>query len=222
MNEEHDMLSQSTRPYPLLLVGRYKIVGLLGAGGMGTVYDAVDTRLGRAVAIKVPRMDRVECPSGLQQLRREVASMIRASGPRVCQVHDLFQWSGRPCVVLERLVGSTLQARMAAGRLPNDELLDVAEQLADALEDIHRAGLIHQDIKPANVFVTAAGVVKLLDFGLAEVSDPARARTEAGMRQGRPSVLGTTSYIAPERILRRPVDLRSDLFSLGAVLYEMA
>ena len=204
------MQGHTNRPRALGTAGRYRIVGQLGAGGMGIVYQAIDMRLHRRVALKIVRKDRAEGPGAMRQLEREAAAMVRANDPRVCSVYDLTEWDGFPCLVMERLAGQTLQARMAAGRIETDELLDIAQQIAQALEAVHRVGLIHQDIKPANVFVTNTGLVKLLDFGLAEASDVSPSDRLSVHRTARHSVLGTTNYIAPERILRRPVDHRSD------------
>jgi serine/threonine protein kinase len=215
------MQRQTNGPGALSCEGRYRIVGQLGVGGMGIVYLASDLRLDREVAVKVVRKDRADGPGAFRQLEREAAAMVRANGPHVCSVYDLTEWDGRPCLVIERLVGDTLEARIASGRVETMELLDIAEQLAEALEAVHRVGLIHQDIKPSNVFVTTTGLIKLLDFGLAEACGVAPNDTAFGHRSARHSVLGTANYIAPERILRRPVDHRSDLFSLGAVIYEM-
>ena len=202
--------------------GRYRIVGLLGAGGMGIVYLAYDLRLQRDVALKVARKTAADGPGAFRQLEREAAAMVRATGPQVCSVYDLTEWDGRPCLVMERLVGCTLEARIASGAMATPDLFAIAEQIARGLEAVHRADLIHQDIKPSNVFVTTTGQVKLLDFGLAEPRNAAPGDRASGLRAARESVRGTASYMAPERILRHPVDQRSDLFSLGAIIYEMA
>ena len=202
--------------------GRYRIVEPLGAGGMGIVYLAFDLRLQRDVALKVARKTAADGPGVFRQLEREAAAMVRATGPQVCSVYDLTEFDGRPCLVMERLVGCTLEALIAGGAMATLELLAIAEQLARGLDAVHRAGLIHLDIKPSNVFVTTTGQVKLLDFGLAEPRIAAAGDRASGLRAARESVRGTASYMAPERILRQPVDQRSDLFSLGAIVYEMA
>jgi len=199
--------------------GRYRIVGLLGAGGMGTVVDAIDTRDGRRVALKFARI-RTDEPAGeVQQLLVEANAMTRARSPHVCEVFGVTTCEGRPCLAMERLSGRTLRCRRAREPLAIEAVVGLGLQLTYALERVHGAGLVHQDIKPANIFVTSTGLIKLLDFGTAIWLGDGTAGL--GERPADSSVLGTSNYIAPERILRRPPDPRSDLFSLGAVLYEM-
>lgn len=196
---------------------RYKIVGRLGVGGMGTVFEATDSRLRRSVALKFARRnDR----SAARQLAWEAAVMSLPQHARVCSVYDLSKYRGRICLVLERLVGDTLAARLANGRLSAGRVMSVGSQIADALTAIHAVGLVHQDIKPSNIFLTLDDDVKVLDFGLAAVvGDPSNGR-----RDKRPnrSVRCSANYVAPERLLGRRADFRSDLYSLGVVLYEMA
>jgi len=200
---------------------RFWIVQRLGSGGMGAVYEAIDTRSARRVAIKVLRQGRTDPTAARRALEREAGAMKIAAGAGVCRVDGVTQCYGQPCLVMERLVGCTLQARLAAGRMDIWTAVQTSAQIAAALETIHRAGVIHSDIKPSNVFVTESGRVKIVDFGLATMGDRSK---EAGVAssQTAAAVLGTASYVAPERILRAPVDRRSDLFSLGAVMYEMA
>jgi serine/threonine-protein kinase len=198
---------------------RYRIRRCLGAGGMGIVYEAVDLRLKRLVAIKMARHT-MRKADALQQLDHEAAAMARVAGPHGCAVYDVTDWDGRPCLIMEHLQGSTLQARIAAGPLTAAEGLAIARQLAAALSAVHHAGLVHCDVKPSNVFIAGRGVVKLIDFGLAEAW-PAKADKTPARGSGATSILGTSNYIAPERILRQGVDCRTDLFSLGAVIYEM-
>lgn len=198
---------------------RYTILGRLGEGGMGVVFEATDSKFHRPVALKFAR-----CPaSGLQasqRLAREAAAMALPHGSRTCSVYDLATCGGRPCLVMERLVGSTLEARLTEESLEASAVIRIAVQVTEALEAIHQVGLVHQDIKPANLFITTSGRVKVLDFGLATVfGDPSGGA--ATKRAGR-SVMGTPNYVAPERLLKRPADFRSDLFSLGVVIYEMA
>jgi serine/threonine-protein kinase len=196
---------------------RYRIVGRLGVGGMGTVFEATDSRLRRPVALKFARRnDR----SAARQLAWEAAVMSLPQHARVCSVYDLSEYRGRICLVLERLVGDTLAARMAGGPLPGGRVVSIGVQIADALTAIHAVGLVHQDIKPSNIFLTVSGDVKVLDFGLAAlVGDPSSGRR--GKRPCR-SVRCTANYVAPERLLGQRADFRSDLYSLGVVLYEMA
>jgi serine/threonine protein kinase len=202
--------------------GRYRITAPLGLGGMGVVFEAVDTVRHRTVALKFARAFRDDHAEGLRQLAHEAHAQALANNVRVCSIYDVTTHDGQPCLVMERLVGRTLEARLEDGRIDNDELISMALQLTEALAAVHRAGLVHQDIKPANLFVTRFGSIKLLDFGLARRAGSAPGDSGSKKRSARPAVLGTTNYIAPERILRRPADPRSDLFSLGAVIYEMA
>jgi eukaryotic-like serine/threonine-protein kinase len=199
--------------------GRYRIVGLLGAGGMGTVVEAIDTSRGRSVALKFARRRTGDTTSAVKQLSYEAAAMTRARSPHVCEVIGVTTCEGQPCLAMESLSGRVLQCRLARGQVAIGAVVDLGLQLAFALERVHGAGLVHQDIKPANIFITSSGLIKLLDFGAAARFDAlpdARVKRPSGSE-----VLGTTNYIAPERILRQPPDPRSDLFSLGAVLYEM-
>jgi serine/threonine protein kinase len=202
--------------------GRFQSMTRIGAGGMGLVYAAIDTRTGKPVALKMARLERSSRLVSNEQLRHEAAALGRVQNRHVCELHEVVEDGGHACLVLERLVGESLQARLACGRMSNLEILDVAIQVATALAAIHSARLVHQDIKPANIFLTRAGVVKVLDFGIAV---PAGAPSGGGPTDDgatRQSVLGSPNYISPERLMRRPADPRSDLFSLGVVLYEMA
>jgi eukaryotic-like serine/threonine-protein kinase len=202
---------------PAVARGRFRIVGILGAGGMGVVYDAIDRQSGRRVAVKVLR--RRDRRAAQRELEREALAMALVSSSRTCRVFDVSTVAGYPCLAMERLVGETLQTRLSARRMATREVIETAAQIAAALAAVHRAGLVHFDLKPANVFLMSDGI-KLLDFGLT-VAAGAGGGSMADSRTDEP-VLGTTNYIAPERILRRPADPRSDLFSLGALIYEMA
>jgi serine/threonine protein kinase len=197
---------------------RYYLVGRLGVGGMGTIVEAIDIRGGGRVALKFARVGRGDRRPAIRQLVAEAAAMTLARGVHTCRVLEVTTYQNRPCLVMERLVGGTLETWLSRGRLPIDVVVDVGLQLTEALTAVHRAGLVHHDIKPANVFVTSRRRVKLLDFGLAV---PAGSPADVQSRECRSSVFGTAKYIAPERILRWPADPRSDLFSLGAVLYEL-
>jgi len=187
---------------------------------MGVVYSAVDLQSNRRVAVKVLRRGDADPALAASALEREALAMTLVGGSRVPAVYGVDVCCGQPCLVMERLVGCTLKDRLRTGPMDMQTAIDLAIQIAEALERIHRAGLMHLDIKPANVFITETGRVKILDFGLATPIDD----RGAGAAAQRPAeeVLGTASYISPERILRAPVDERSDLFSLGTVLYEMA
>jgi eukaryotic-like serine/threonine-protein kinase len=201
---------------------RFRVVGTLGVGGMGVVFDAVDDVQRRPVALKFSLATPHAGEAARERLEQEAEAMIRSNDRRICTVYDVADCDGWPCIVMERLAGQTLQAKLAAGPLDTFEVIDIAAEIVGALAAVHRAGLVHQDIKPANVFVTTTGRIKLLDFGLVAVRGAFPSGPGWSRRTGRPSVLGTTNYISPERILRLPADPRSDLFSLGAVIYEMA
>jgi eukaryotic-like serine/threonine-protein kinase len=200
---------------------RYWVLQRIGSGGMSVVYEAIDVRSHCRVALKVLRQGCSDPASAGRALEREAAAMAQAAGSRVCRVIGLTQCYGQPCLVMERLVGRTLEARLAAGPMALGTAIDVAIEIAKGLETIHGAGLMHSDIKPANVFITERGRIKILDFGLATIVDEPAGNHDA-RRRVHQEVLGTARYIAPERILRARVDERSDLFSLGTVIYEMA
>lgn len=196
---------------------RYKIVGTLGAGGMGTVYDAIDLCLRRPVALKFARRQVGEAS---RQLAWEAAVMALPRDARVCEVYDLAKYDGRTCLVLERLVGETLAGRLLRGLLSTTELLAIATQVVGALDAVHRVGLVHQDIKPSNIFLTRDGTVKVLDFGLTTIAGD--ASDGPGWKRAHGRVTCSPNYVAPERLCGYPADFRSDLYSLGVVLYEMA
>ena len=213
------MQGQQMRSREAGSTGQYRIVGLLGAGGMGTVVEAIDMSRGRPVALKFARTRKGDTTSAAQQLSHEAQAMTRAKSPHVCEVFGVTTCEGQPCLAMESLIGRVLQCRLVRGPIAIRAVVDLGLQVASALEQVHGAGLVHQDIKPANIFITSSGLIKLLDFGAAARFDaPPDARVK---RPSGADVLGTTNYIAPERILRQPPDPRSDLFSLGAVMYEM-
>jgi serine/threonine protein kinase len=200
---------------------RYQILRQIGGGGMGVVYEAIDSHARRPVALKFVR-DGTNKTTACRQLAREAAAMALPQDRRVCSVYGLATCAGKTCMVMERLVGQTLASRIAAGPLSTPELLEIAIQLLMALEAVHRVGLVHQDIKPANIFLTATNAVKVLDFGLAVGIGEPVAGSEHSVRKPGGGVLGTPNYVAPERLSEGPADPRSDLFSLGVVIYEMA
>ena len=240
------------------MVGRtlshYRIVERLGAGGMGVVYVAEDTRLGRRVALKFLPDDLSRDPQALERFRREARAASALNHPHICTIHDIDESapstdsagapqaeSGQaaPFIVMELLEGQTLSAALGKARgsglevqgLPIDQVLQISQQLADALEAAHAKGIVHRDIKPSNIFLTARGSAKLLDFGLAKALAPDDAKAtadETATRGPDPHattpglLLGTVGYMSPEQVRGEPLDARTDLFSLGVVLYEMA
>jgi serine/threonine protein kinase/Tol biopolymer transport system component len=204
-------------------LGPYEIVSSLGAGGMGEVYRARDSRLGRDVAIKVlpAAMDRD--PDRVARFEREARAIAALNHPNVCALYDIGEQDGRAFLVMELLEGETLQQRLSRGPLEYDTVVDFGIALADALDQAHRQGFIHRDLKPANIFLTTRGLPKMLDFGLARVLDRDDDQTraaEAGITDAGATV-GTVGYMSPEQLRGRPADARSDLFSLGLVLHEM-
>ena len=206
---------------PGIRLGPYEIVSPLGAGGMGEVYDARDTRLDRRVAVKVLLGAFADDPGRRTRFEREAAAIASLSHPNICTLHDVGHHEGVMFLVMERLDGITLEARLAQGRLPPAEAIACAIQIAEGLAFAHRAGIVHRDLKPANVMLTKAGA-KLLDFGLAKVDLPSAGEDPtATALTMRGEVLGTLPYMAPEQLEGAAVDARADIFALGAMLHEM-
>jgi serine/threonine protein kinase len=204
-------------------VGQYRIVGKLGVGGMGIVYEAEDTRLSRPVALKFLADELADDPDAVRRFKREAQTVALLNHPNICTIYDIGEDEGTTYIAMERCEGVNLKTHLARKTLGDQEIVSVARQVAEALGAAHDKGVVHRDIKPGNIIVGESGRVKVLDFGLAR-----RFRVEAadglGLQgstiPGRP--LGTANYMAPERILQLPLDPRSDLFSLGVVTYEMA
>ena len=206
-------------------IGHYEITGKLGVGGMGVVYEARDTRLSRAVALKfLPSEDApADDPDAGVRLLREAETIAQLNHPNICTVYGIEHHSGRSFIVMERLEGLNLKVRMARAPLDTAEIVDVALQVTEALAAAHAKGIVRRDIKPGNIFVGSDGRVKVLDFGLARrfmLPDTGERVSDGSTIPGRP--LETANYMAPERILQLPLDPRCDLFSLGVVIYEMA
>ena len=206
-------------------VGPYEILASLGAGGMGEVYHARDSRLDRAVAIKVLTSSRGATPVELERFQREAKAIARVGHPHICTLHDVGQQDGMAFLVMELLEGETLAERLERGLLPLDRALVIGIQIAEALDAAHSKGVIHRDLKPSNVMLTASGV-KLLDFGLAKLrdadyDDSAQKSTKSLALTDEGTVLGTLPYMAPEQVEGRQADARTDVFALGVVLYEM-
>jgi serine/threonine protein kinase/TolB-like protein len=208
-------------------VSHYRILGKIGGGGMGVVYEAEDVRLGRHVALKFVPDNLLGDRKSLDRFEREARAASRLNHPNVCTIHDIEDNDGHPFIVMERLEGESLKQRIHGKPLPFDELLDVAVQVVEALEAFHAKGIIHRDIKPANLFITNSGQVKILDFGLAKLSrDQGVAASEDTPYEDSLTAIGvvpgTAVYMSPEQARSEELDPRSDLFSFGVVLYEMA
>jgi len=217
-------------------ISHYRILGPLGTGGMGQVFKAEDTRLGRFVALKFLSSDLETDAGSRERFEREARAVSALNHPGICTLYDIGEHAPptggmpRPYLVMELLEGQTLRERMAGHALPADDFLDIAIQITDALEAAHSLGIIHRDLKPANIFVTKRGQAKILDFGLAKQAslhgpghDDPTVDSGAAMQITSPgSTLGTIAYMSPEQARGSSLDARSDLFSLGSVLYEMA
>jgi serine/threonine protein kinase len=204
-------------------ISHYRITGKLGVGGMGVVYEAEDTRLSRAVALKFLPDELADDPDMARRFQREAETVALLNHPHICTIYDVGEHEGRRFIAMERCEGVNLKTYMARKTLETAEIVDIALQITHALGAAHAKGVVHRDIKPGNIVVSDMGQVKVLDFGLARrfrMADTGALGIDGSTMPGRP--LGTANYMAPERILQMPLDPRSDLFSVGVVIYEMA
>src|SRR5688572_5611188 len=204
--------------------GGYEIIGPLGTGGMGEVYRARDLKLGRHVALKVLGAEALANPGAVRRFQDEAKAASALNHPGIVTIHDVGELDGQFFIVMELVEGSTLRQLLGRGRAPLKKTLHIASQMADALAKAHEAGIVHCDLKPENAMVTGEGHVKIVDFGLAKLTDPAAPSDRDGPDGDRTTerlVFGTVGYMSPEQASGRAADFRADQFAFGAILYEM-